>query len=75
MLVLSRKIGERIVLPGSGISICVLAISGKRARLGIEAPSSATVHRAEVWQRIRDLTGPGPDPASLADPSCERSAP
>jgi carbon storage regulator len=55
MLVLSRKIGQRIVLPDSDASIIVLAVSGKRVRLGIEAPSDTTVHRGEVWERILDL--------------------
>jgi carbon storage regulator CsrA len=57
MLVLSRKVGERIVLPGAGVSIAVLGISGKRVRIGIAAPRAAAVHRAEVWQRISDPTG------------------
>jgi carbon storage regulator len=52
MLVLSRKIGEQIVLPESNTSITVLSVNGKRVRLGIQAPSNTTVHRAEVWQRI-----------------------
>ena len=52
MLVLSRKIGEEIVLPATDVSIAVLAVSGNRVRLGIRAPSTTVVHRAEVWQRI-----------------------
>jgi carbon storage regulator len=58
MLVLGRKIGERIVLPETGISISVLGIQGKRVRIGIEAPQAASVYREEVWRRIADLTGP-----------------
>lgn len=52
MLVLSRKIGQRIVLPETGVSIIVLGVHGKRARLGIEAPPGSPVHREEVWRRI-----------------------
>jgi carbon storage regulator len=62
MLVLSRKIGERIVLPETGVRIAVLGVKGKRVRLGIEAPREATVHREEVWQRI-----PGPACPTLED--------
>ena len=54
MLVLSRRVGERIVLPEIGASVVVLGVSPKRVRIGIEAPRAATVHRAEVWQRILD---------------------
>ena len=57
MLVLSRKVGERIVLPETGVSISVLAIRGKRVRIGIEAPPTASVHREEVWCRIADSAG------------------
>ena len=57
MLVLSRKIGERIVLPETGVSISVLGVHGKRVRIGIEAPRTVSVHREEVWRRISDLTG------------------
>jgi len=57
MLVLSRKVGERIVLPETGVSISVLAIRGKRVRIGIEAPRTASVHREEVWCRIADSVG------------------
>jgi len=71
MLVLSRKIGERIVLPESGISVVVLRVSGKRVRLGIEAPSGAAVHREEVWERILDLAGPNPRDPSIERPGCE----
>ncbi|MBN2292777.1 MAG: carbon storage regulator [Pirellulales bacterium] len=54
MLVLSRKIGQRIVLPDLGINLEVLEISQNRVRLGIEAPQCYPVYREEVWQRIRD---------------------
>jgi carbon storage regulator CsrA len=58
MLVLSRKIGEQIILPESGVSIAILGVQGKRVRLGFEGPPTATVHRAEVWQRILSLPSP-----------------
>ena len=52
MLVLSRKCGEKIVIPELGIELTVLEIRGDRIRLGINAPESVKVHREEVWQRI-----------------------
>ena len=52
MLVLSRKAGERIVLPDRGVTIQVVEIGKTRVRLGITAPAGTAVHRAEVWLRI-----------------------
>jgi carbon storage regulator len=52
MLVLSCKLGERIVLPGIDTTVSVVAIQGKVARLGISAPAQITIHRAEVSKRI-----------------------
>jgi carbon storage regulator CsrA len=52
MLVLSCKLGERIVLPGIGTTVSVVAIKGKVARLGISAPIEVTVHRAEFEKHI-----------------------
>jgi len=47
MLVLSRRIGEKIVIDGD-IRVTVLAVSGKQVRLGIRAPSSVSVIRQEL---------------------------
>jgi carbon storage regulator len=52
MLVLSCKLGEKIVLPGIDTTVSVVAIPGKVARLGIAAPARVKIHRAEVSQRI-----------------------
>jgi carbon storage regulator len=56
MLVLSRKFGERIVIPECGLSIAVVAIDGKTVRLGISAPAELDIYREEVWQRLVDST-------------------
>jgi carbon storage regulator len=47
MLVLSRKIGERVVI-GGGIVVQVLEVSGQRIRLGIDAPPEVTIWRDEL---------------------------
>jgi carbon storage regulator len=52
MLVLSRKCGEKIVIPEQNITLTVLEIRGDRIRLGITAPADVPVHRQEVWERI-----------------------
>jgi carbon storage regulator len=51
MLVLRRKIGERIVVPDFGFAVRVIAIEGKTVRLGISAPEDISVYREEVWQQ------------------------
>jgi carbon storage regulator len=50
MLVLSRKPNESIIIDG-GIRITVISVKGDRVRLGIEAPDSVPVDRAEVHAR------------------------
>jgi carbon storage regulator len=52
MLVLSRKLGERIVVPSCEMSIIVVSIEGNSIRLGIMAPSDVSVYREELWQRV-----------------------
>jgi carbon storage regulator len=52
MLVLSRRIGERIVVPACGVTITVVAIRGGKIRLGVTAPSDIAIHREEVWHTI-----------------------
>ncbi len=52
MLVLSRKLGERVLVPQCGLSVTVVAIEGNVVRLGFTAPSELGVYREEVWQRI-----------------------
>jgi carbon storage regulator len=50
MLVLTRRLGETIVIDG-GISITVVAVKGDRVRIGIAAPKEMTVDRQEVHER------------------------
>jgi carbon storage regulator len=47
MLVLSRKLNEKIVIDG-GIVITVVKVEGGQVRLGIEAPSDVKVYREEL---------------------------
>ena len=51
MLVLSRKLKEKIVLPTFNTSIQVLAIKAGTVRLGIDAPPEVTILREEVPNR------------------------
>jgi carbon storage regulator CsrA len=61
MLVLSRKLGERIVVPHLELAVTVLAIEGKAVRLGIAAPEDVAVFREEVLQEVcQETHGPRP---------------
>jgi carbon storage regulator len=53
MLVLSRKLGERIVIPDCDMVVTVVAIDGQTVRLGIAAPPETAVYREELWHRVR----------------------
>lgn len=53
MLVLTRKLGESIAI-GDEIKITFLEMTGKQLRIGIEAPRNVSVHRAEIYQAIRE---------------------
>ena len=50
MLVLSRRIGEEIII-NDNIRVTVVAVKGDRVRLGIVAPREVTVDRSEVHER------------------------
>lgn len=54
MLVLSRKLGERIVIEGN-IEITVVAIKGRAVRIGVSAPDSVRVDRGEVNARREEF--------------------
>jgi carbon storage regulator len=49
MLVLSRKVGEKLVIDGN-ITVRVVRIQGNRITLGIEAPSDVKILRGELKQ-------------------------
>lgn len=51
MLVLSRRIGEKIII-GKEIVLHVVAAGDGGVRLGIEAPRETPVHRQEVYAEI-----------------------
>jgi carbon storage regulator len=50
MLVLSRRVGEEIVIDGS-IRVVIVAVQGNKVRIGVEAPADVPVDRLEIHQR------------------------
>jgi carbon storage regulator len=61
MLVLTRNVGEKIIIDDQ-IKVTVVAIKGGKVRLGIEAPDLVRVDREEVHERRLALTAELPLP-------------
>ncbi len=53
MLILTRKVGETIII-GDDIKIVIAAQVGKKVRLGIEAPEHIAIYREEVYNKINE---------------------
>jgi carbon storage regulator CsrA len=68
MLVLSRRLEEKIVLPGLNVTLQVIAIKRGAVRLGISAPPEVTVLRAELPDRAAECGRTAPRPESAAAP-------
>ena len=61
MLVLSRKVGERIVI-GDNVTVVINRIVGSRVSVGIEAPTDVRIVRGELAPVVsafeRDASAP-----------------
>jgi len=54
MLVLSRKVGEKIHI-GQGITLTITQIKGNRVKLGIEAPDDLRIVRGELQSVLNEF--------------------
>jgi len=52
MLVLTRKVGEGIII-GDNITVKIIELKGGGIRLGIDAPRETKIYRQEVYDRIK----------------------
>lgn len=52
MLVLSRRVGEKLII-GDDIEVVILDSRGDSVRIGINAPRSTKIHRAEVLEAVK----------------------
>jgi carbon storage regulator len=68
MLVLSRKIGDRLVIAES-IEITVVQIRGNKVRLGVTAPRQVSVRRHEVTPETRHEVPAGTQSGLLEEQS------
>jgi carbon storage regulator len=61
VLVLSRRVGESVVI-GDDITVTILEVRSDGIRVGIDAPRSVAVHRAELLVELeasnRDAASP-----------------
>jgi carbon storage regulator len=58
MLVLSRKVGERILI-GDDIAVTVVRVGQGAVRIGIEAPENLSIVRDELREQAPEARGVG----------------
>lgn len=54
MLILSRRVGESIIIGDREIDFKILGIKGNQIRIGVQAPKGTKVNREEIYQRIEN---------------------
>ena len=68
MRILTRRVGESVVI-GEDVTVTVLGVKGNQVRIGINAPKSVSVHREEIFERIKSGRAAGDGAAPSPSPS------
>lgn len=75
MLVLSRRVGDSVAI-GDDVVVTILEVRSDVVRVGIEAPRSVPVHRAELLEQLesanRQAASPSDDVVSSLRESLRR---
>ena len=53
MLILTRRVGETLCIDDD-VTVTVLGVKGNQVRIGVSAPQDVSVHREEIYERIRE---------------------
>lgn len=52
MLILTRRVGETVIV-GNDVTVTIVGVKGNQIRIGIGAPKDVSIHREEIYERIR----------------------
>ena len=70
MLILTRRVGETVMI-GNEVTVTVLGVKGNQVRIGVNAPKDVSVHREEIYERIKreEDQGDGSKKPKAVDPT------
>ena len=57
MLILTRRIGEKLVI-AEKVTVTILGVKGNQVSMGIEAPVEIKIHREEIFRKIQAQNNP-----------------
>ena len=52
MLILTRRVGQTVIV-GNDVTVTIVGVKGNQIRIGISAPKNVSIHREEIYERIR----------------------
>jgi len=54
MLIMTRRVGETLIIGDDEIDITILGVKGNQVRVGVNAAKEVSVHREEIFLKIKD---------------------
>ncbi len=54
MLILTRKPKQKLIIGDEEVVITVLGVKGNQVRIGVEAAKGISVHREEIFDRMKN---------------------